>query len=485
MTRWTSHTLFPLTALAFAAIAAVCMAALGLSSESAAALGLGLFAAVLALRNWWLSEEDRPLLAEELLGVHDAIDDLHGDVDALRGLIDELTELVERSVASRAAGPNALGAPPSWSEVHALIEERLQAFEPALEDDHSPVRATIAALDAKLDAQEDAARKLREALSVALTETKRANARIAFLETAARSELAANGGGALILPRNGDLEVVDATEAGAGSHDGDASDASTQNGLGAARKSTSPAPRAELALSPILTLSDLRPIGFEALYPLPQDGDGLTRDDDARASAVADGSIEQLDTVAFERAARAAEQLASEGRDAVVFCRLSMTSLRNPVFLRRLSARFNTRPELKEKLALGVLQNEFDTASDVDTAALSQIGERGVILSLDGVSDWSVDLERLERLGFRFMKLDVAEFLDRAGGVAGAGGRLVQKLDDRGVALIVENVADEETLDAVRAAGGRLVQGAALAEPTVVALATRSGVGATPLALPS
>ena len=185
MESWTTSPLFPLTAAAVGALTTFALLAVDSTPESAIALGLGVFAALMAIRNWWTAEEERPMLAEELLGMHDGADALREDAADLRGLLTELAGVVEQGMAAREATP-AL----SWRDVEMMLEDRIAILESRLAEasdgsDPAAQSALAADLSARAQSAEERAQKFAKALSIAVREMKRLTERVDALEAKA------------------------------------------------------------------------------------------------------------------------------------------------------------------------------------------------------------------------------------------------------------------------------------------------------------
>lgn len=411
MTGWTSHALFPLTALAFAALSAFGFLALGLTIAPSLALALGVFASVLGLRNWWLGEEDRPLLAEELLELHEAMAAMERDAAEMREAMEKLARAVERIASPEAADARsqiaALEARVSEAEAAALraLEAPARTPPPGPEGEaaEAALRA-LAGLEKRLADHEARGRKIASAVTLALSETKRLSA-----------ELASGGGGGSSLDAPADAPTAQL------------------EGF-------------DITLAPVVALPEGRAEFFEAMPA---------------------GVDAEADAAGFLRSAGAAGHLEAAGRPALLFCNVSAETLRSELFLRALKTFLRARPDVAPMLAIELRQSAYEGLSAADHGLVERLADLGVVFSMDQVAHWRTDLEALGRLGFRFVKLDAAMFLERASAVDGAE-RLAARLAELGLTLIVENVSTEAEVAALRAAGVAFAQGAALGAPTVV-----------------
>ncbi len=123
MWRALSHPFFPIASVIFGAAFATAALRLEVAIEAVGfvALALAVSGAVLGMRNWRVGEIERPLLADELDSLHDAVDDVIERQDALR---DGLAERLDARLARRMEGverrleavERRVGAPPPGAE---------------------------------------------------------------------------------------------------------------------------------------------------------------------------------------------------------------------------------------------------------------------------------------------------------------------------------------------------------------------------------
>ncbi|MCI4665295.1 MAG: hypothetical protein MRY74_11295 [Neomegalonema sp.] len=203
--------IYPLTACVVGVVAAFAFAAVEAPIWASFTIGLSTTVGALALRNWWIGEEERPLLAEELLGLHEAIDALRSDAQELRDMMNDAVELADYRISEETGAPGAdstlfAGGPvdPAMAERAArheaqlaetrrrcsayeaqiaLLEARIVALEEVV--DEEPAQDPTPFMDRfmeRMDEQEAQARKLMEALSLAIEATGRNSERLRQLE---------------------------------------------------------------------------------------------------------------------------------------------------------------------------------------------------------------------------------------------------------------------------------------------------------------
>lgn len=491
--------LFPTAAIACAGMVGAAANAFGADSPLAVALALSAFAALLAMRSWWIGEEERPLLAEELLGVHDSIDALRAEAGDLRDLLGEMADIVEAEIESdpsierREVGVGAAAALASLERRLDGIERRfaLEAEETRRSGSDQEARmakmvealgllaravergAAVRAADdratstdseeTRIDAQELLRKRtddMRRRRAEARAEADRAARRAADAQKATDRAAAS-------LASNGD----DGSAAAAAA---DAPDDAAEPAIDAApTEPTHGAPRAErieLLIQPVFSLES-RELRFFEAYTRERGVDGALGADAAHvARAIERGEIDRVDGVMLARAAALADTLRAGGRDIAVFCNVSLQALRREGFLRKLTGLLSAGSDRASRLILEINQVELDDFSDQDAALLDRLRAQGLELSLDHVRDWSVDIERLVAVGFRYVKLEAAALLARERAAPGAAKRLLNSFKRVGLTLVVEKIETPDQARALERAGAGMGQGRALAAPRLVAV---------------
>lgn len=215
MGRLLTSRYFPALAACFAVAIGVAVWGGPASLTESVAVGLAGFAAVMAMRNWAVAEEERPLLAEELLGVHEHVDALSQDASEMREMLSEVTAILEDLVldaeAAQQPGADQPAEAPATVAAIAAIERRLAALEDAAAETDKPaptqppaaaaldapapgVAAAIARLETleeRLAAHDARAGMMAKALALAVAETRKHDARLDALAGAAPAAPAA------------------------------------------------------------------------------------------------------------------------------------------------------------------------------------------------------------------------------------------------------------------------------------------------------
>ena len=436
---------FPLIAGALGAGVAFMSKAMGAGAPEAIAIGAALFAGAVALRNYLEAQTDRPLLAEELTGLHDRVEVLQDDAADLRDLLTDLASIVEEAAARE-------------RDSRRMIEKRLEALE---------AEAASAAADGQLATMQS----IQDAMGPLSDRLAQFDARTRKLALAIEKGL--NGAESGVEAGLDDQPAPHVQSAAAARTDAPAETASTKK----PQFDESPdalGKRYALMMQAVFSVPDGEPRFFEA-YTRRIGADGhVAETADHIAQAKADGKVGEVDNLLLVRCVAAAEQLRSGGRNVAVFCNLSMQSLRDPAYLRAFTAFLRKNSYLSRYLVFEFDQTELDDFYDADIDILQRLRETGFVFSIDHLEDWSIDIANLAKIGFRYVKLDSQSLLDRESRGPGAIERLVRSFDRAGLSLVVEKVASVEDARRLEAAGARFLQGAGLAEPRLIRVDDRS-----------
>ncbi len=477
----------------------------GVEAASAVAVGLAVFAALLSVRNWRVVETERPLLADELMGLHDAVDALRDDAVVSREKMKDLAEVLEEAVAAGAvavetgqtSGANAAFAGVAGFRATRALEAKIARLESSFGDMDARLVSVADAIETALSRSDDAlddeadldfddaiegANRTGRDLSSRAAADHISRPMIVEDETPYEPESASDH----IEDADIDWRVPSRTEeidiSGARSTEESSPDeaasveeerqvdeppqAPAASGALAVSVSeppkTEPAPRQtqfsaamadkpfDLSLQPIISLADREPRYFEAMF-----GDGA----DPAASLV--------------KAAAVARRLSSAGQETPVLCLASMAALRNEATLRGFLNFASGWDDLSDALRLEFLQSDIEIENPRDIAVLQQLRAKGFMFSVGRVTDLSMDIARLARAGFRTVKLDVGLVFSREQAESAQNAvvkRLVSALDRAGLELVLENLDAVDLVKRAREAGARLGQGEAIAPPRLAAV---------------
>lgn len=239
--------------------------------------------------------------------------------------------------------------------------------------------------------------------------------------------------------------------------------------------------RIDVLLDPILGLRDQRARHYEVTLRL-RGPDGTALPPIAEVSGLSgSGLLPLLDCARIYRTSAVAARLAGRGKDGAVFSGFSGESLSNDEFLNRFAEVYGERQEIAAQLVLSFEQQDVRAFSTRDIETLAEMREMGFRFALGGVTDLDMDFETLKASGFEFVKLDASVFLEgmpASGGVVPAAD-ICRHLAGLGLALIVNEIADEATLARIFGFGVVLGQGSLFGGPRPM---KAEALGAQPVA---
>lgn len=541
MERWATSPTFPLSLAALGSLIVLALIALRAPVDSAVALGLGAYAAGLALRNWWVTEDERPLLAEELQGMHDTLDALRAEADELRQMANDLASILEETVEQDQAARGL-----EIDEMNGVFTARLTELETRIAalsaaaaaapaTDAPDAEAAAAQMKAQAQAQAKAevdavkaemeARisKLAQALSLAVEQMRRQEARIVAAETTAAPAPAAEPSrseSTAPTPSAADAAAADpspstAAERSAPTHTlverpataprhsptvETPTRSKTASRLEALRASRA-APTALADAKPAGTAADDKPDAAAPERPRPERAPAAHAAPSQavpsqaapsqaspsaarpRRSAIAvtpvmalDGSAaKHLRITSADASAQDAldlvEGVRGSGRELTVFYRVAADAARDGRLLRGPLARARLAGATEDAapaLALEIAQEDF-AAFTRDAAAVRRLTATGAALAVTDIADWNMDISEMARFGVRYVILDAEDLLTRAEDAA-AAGRLLATFQRFGLELIVAQVGDDAVRARLISYGAPCGYGAALAQEHSVEL---------------
>lgn len=452
MDRFSTSATFPVLAGLMAGAGALVAAAALLggfwaSAIVAATFGLAVFAVALSLRNWRLGETERPLLAEELTGLHDRLDIMQSDAEDMRELLTELAVIVEETAAGDVAALEARPAPPAADRAAQLeaLDARTRKLALAVEallkshatspDKKSPPGSSVdnaVAVETSSASLADDRASAKDLPTLSAPSTPHTDRRVAGPKTPA--------------PNFGADDV----------------------------------PGLEMMLQAVFSFPGGEPRYFEAFTRRTLPDGGIAPQADHIDVAKASGDIGLVDMALVRKCLAAAAQFRDADRDVAVFCNISVEPLRQPATLRTFIALLRRHMALSRHVVFEFSQLEIDALTDPDVAILQQLRETGFAFSIDHLADWTIDIGQLAKLGFHFVKLDAPTLLSREHASPGALRRLSAGMARSGLTLIAEKIETAEEARALREAGAVLLQGDALARPHPVQLDAEVGAPEAP-----
>jgi EAL domain-containing protein (putative c-di-GMP-specific phosphodiesterase class I) len=219
--------------------------------------------------------------------------------------------------------------------------------------------------------------------------------------------------------------------------------------------------RIDLYLQPTVTLPERRPVYLEAFTRIRTDTDSLIRPRSYVPAAEASGMMPLIDNVLLVKSVQTLRRLGPQSRVKGIFCNISVSTLLDPEFFPELVEFMEENSGLSDSLVFEISQPALAGLGQAELGALDTLAALGYGFSLDHVAGFDLDFVGLRDRSFRFVKSDARTFL-RGNDVQGGGFSLadmMRALDDFDIKLIVEKVADEDTVAALLDRGINLAQG--------------------------
>jgi cyclic-di-GMP phosphodiesterase TipF (flagellum assembly factor) len=228
------------------------------------------------------------------------------------------------------------------------------------------------------------------------------------------------------------------------------------------------AERAQVFLEPTLKLSDEEARHFEVSVHLASlSGEVL----DARSmvdGARGAGLLPLLDALGIRHSAGFALKLERRGRDGAVFSEVAGESLESESFVTDVAGRH--AQGIADRLVLTFAQPEVRGLGPAQLDALSRLRQLGFRFAMQNVADLDMDFETLATVGFEFVKLDAAVFLDglELAGVHIPASDLTRHFVELGLDVIVGRIDAETVRARVLACGAEFGQGPLFGPPRAI-----------------
>lgn len=226
--------------------------------------------------------------------------------------------------------------------------------------------------------------------------------------------------------------------------------------------------RVRMYLEPVQGLTDAKPRHVEVtMRLLGQDGVELEADAVATVARQT-GLMAAFDALKLPRAVRVARHFKSAAHDGVVLAGLEGSTLADDEF-RETAALALDRHE-GARVLLAFAQSDVQAFGPIHWQSLHELVRFGVRFALSGVAHLDMNFEQLRALGFEFVKLDAATYLNGLPAPIGVipAADVVRLFTAAGLTPIVDGIADVTALIQVQASGVTLGQGALFGAPKPV-----------------
>ncbi len=354
------------------------------------------------------------------------------DVDRIEGLIRRLADdLSEGEAAGAAASGTTSGQPPVQPAVRKPAPQAKQAPTPSLPevsgDDLDPMISALRTVSERMRATAPNAPSRKVAVS-----------KPSVGEGAASPNRAAEQPVAPVAKARNTVvtAVADAIEGG----------------------------RIDLYLQPIFGLDERRAKHFELSTRLrDQVGAPILRSQYA-GQLTGSALLPQIDLAMLAAAGKIIRRLVAGGKSHNLFSNVASESLADDAFLEGLANELHMQDRLSGHLVVGFAQAAVQTFAPAHWDTLSTLAGLGFRFTLEAVTNLDMDLEKLKKNGFAFVKLDADVFLRGLPAVDAVipSADLCRHIAGVGFEVIVEGISDEDSLRRLQRDGVLLGQGALL-----------------------
>jgi cyclic-di-GMP phosphodiesterase TipF (flagellum assembly factor) len=228
--------------------------------------------------------------------------------------------------------------------------------------------------------------------------------------------------------------------------------------------------RVDLYLQPIVSLPQRKLRFYEALSRLrAEDGTVIMPAQYMKVAAPA-GLMSVVDNLLLFRCVQIVRRLTGKHREIGVFCNISGDTLTDVEFFPQFLEYMHHNRDLGSHIVFEFAQDAVAKAGARGEENLAYLSSLGFALSMDHVETLNVDFARLQKLGFRHIKVRAQMLTNGMSGAnAMVGAEDLKKLLARhGLNLIAERVEDEKTVVQLLDFGVDFSQGYLFGEPRAV-----------------
>lgn len=223
--------------------------------------------------------------------------------------------------------------------------------------------------------------------------------------------------------------------------------------------------RVDLYLRPTMKLPERKPCYLEAFTRIRTKTDSLIRPRAYLAAAEGAGMMPLIDNVLLVKSVQTLRRLGTASPIKGVFCNVSTSTLLDPEFFPELVEFMEENSGLCENLIFEVSQKAISGFGAAEFGAFETLAALGFGFSLDHIADFDLDFVGLRDRAFRFVKVDAPTLLRAKDGAPFSAADMKRALDDFDIKLIVEDVADEDTVARLMERGIELAQGDLFGKP--------------------
>jgi len=228
--------------------------------------------------------------------------------------------------------------------------------------------------------------------------------------------------------------------------------------------------RIELYMQPIVSLPERELVFYEAFSRLRNELGQLLLPRDFVSIADMAGLMPLIDNQMILRTVQVIERLVSRGKGKVVFCNLSMSSLRDADFFAEFMDFMEANKWLSAHLAFEFSQESVEAMEPYDYERLKAIADLGFRFSMDHIERLDIDFKALAQMNFAYIKLNSSLLLGNAGNLGAEihPADLDPYLNRLNITMIVDQIERESIVRQLRDYNVNYAQGLLFCEPKPV-----------------
>ena len=221
--------------------------------------------------------------------------------------------------------------------------------------------------------------------------------------------------------------------------------------------------RVDLYLQPIVGLPARKTRHFECLSRVRDEQGRIILPRHYMKIAEAKGLVGTIDNLLLFRLIQLVRRLGPRRPDMRFFCNLSAHSAKDPEFFPQFIDFMQAQDEFTDRMVFEVSQEDYLTLGPDVLEQFDRLGKRGFRFSMEGITDFNLDLLQMRRRHFGFLKADMAT-LSQAMKPADIRD-LVGDSRRHEIALVASRVENEEKVLEALEGNAEYAQGYHFSEP--------------------
>ena len=203
----------------------------------------------------------------------------------------------------------------------------------------------------------------------------------------------------------------------------------------------------DLYLQPIVSLPQRKRRFFECTNHIRTNNGTIITQEQYRQIAIDAGILSAIDNMLLFRCIQLLRKLQGQDYSLVFFCNIVLHSLLDKEFFFNFAQYLKTHALLAPNIVLELAQKDFIGNRQALTTPMKILGKMGYRFSLDGVTDFDMNVQELLERNFGYLKVDASLVAQQVNQGKGHVFRTFkQRMDEAGIDVIIENIESEQML---------------------------------------